>query len=113
MSDLIELFRARKNLRQAWEAINSTSMQAKAAVLGSIDQADDTIAELMRKSAKRAVRFGAMGWYRRLAIPPGLVEYLMELAPDEAAKVVAAEEAVKAAEQPKRRPKYRADEEVS
>jgi hypothetical protein len=86
--DMIDLYRARVNLNQVYQAIEATNLQAKPAMLGLLDQADDVVLHLLRKGAKRAVRFGAQGGYKFRAIPAGLPELLMELAPLEVAKWV-------------------------
>ena len=65
-------------------------MQAKPAILGSIDQADDAIVEILRKSAKLAVRALGRGKSKRLRMPRDLMELLIELAPEEAAKFAGA-----------------------
>jgi hypothetical protein len=84
MTDLVGIHRARVNLRQAYAAIEQTSWQAKPAILGSLDQADDVMLELLRKSATRAVRFAMQGAYRRVHVPPELAQLLVDLAPEEA-----------------------------
>src|SRR6516165_3212912 len=84
MTDLVEIHRARVNLRQAYAAIEQTSWQAKPAILGSLDQADDVMLGLLRKSATRAVRFASQGGYKRMHVAPELAQLLVDLAPEEA-----------------------------
>ena len=94
ITDVIELHRARINLRQTHQAIAASALQAKPALLGGLDQADDVILDVIRKCAKLAVRYGGKGLFKRQRVPAELVELLMELAPEEAAKFAPAESVV-------------------
>jgi hypothetical protein len=53
----------------------------KPAILAMLDQADDVLVALIKKSSAKAIKNGLAGHYQRTEIPQDLIEFMAGFAP--------------------------------
>lgn len=80
MADLERLDHIRQALEDVYNAISTTSLQAKPAILGLLNRAHDEAGAIMRKGARGAIKLGAAGAYGRKHLELEFIQRLIELA---------------------------------